>query len=618
MVDGRGNHPWSRITAVGLWCILAVALLRNPPVNILNWDTFGYYLYLPATILHQDPSIQDISWVEEARATYNSSSTLYRAQEQPSGGWVLKYPMGMALLWLPFFICGHVGAIITGSPLDGFSDPYQWALIMGLLSYVLVGLLLLARVLRTFFPEDVSAGVLALVVMGTNYVHQVFYSTGMPHVFLFTLYAGVLWHSVQWHRDHRWADAWKLAVLLALLALSRPSELVAIVIPVLTGLPGWSHWREHVAGLWRRRKQIASALLIALFIGSLQLLYWKWLTGRFLYMSYNNPGEGFEFLHPYTWEVLFSFRKGWYIYTPIMAVATAGILLLRRHLPALRWSIGVFFLLNLFVVSSWSCWWYADSFGQRALVQSYAVMALPLGAVLVWLRGRKLWWSIPGVAVLLGLTAFNLFQVRQSALGLIHTSRMTWPAYKAVLGTLERPEGLEELWSVERSYSDDQGMPELGRYRSRPLRALTFEAPLIGVSDTGRVPVDGGRAGHAWELGHGREFSPTITIPWHSLTSADHVWFKVSCEVLSKPSEPLPRVALCAKFEHNGHAYGYRAKEFDAAMRDSSGRSEISFWYMSPEVRRPTDPLVVYVWLMDSIPAVVDNIQVTLLEPRSP
>jgi hypothetical protein len=301
-----------------------------------------------------------------------------------------------------------------------------------------------------------------------------------------------------------------------------------------------------------------------------------------------------------------------------MAVATAGILLLRRHLPALRWSIGVFFLLNLFVVSSWSCWWYADSFGQRALVQSYAVMALPLGAVLVWLRGRKLWWSIPGVAVLLGLTAFNLFQVRQSALGLIHTSRMTWPAYKAVLGTLERPEGVEELWSVERSYSDDQGMPELGRYRSRPLRALTFEAPPILESDTGRVPVDGGRAGHAWELVPGREFSPTITIPWHALTSADHVWFKVSCEVLSKPSEPLPRVALCAKFEHNGHAYGYRAKEFDAAMRDSSGRSEISFWYMSPEVRRPTDPLVVYVWLMDSIPAVVDNIQVTLLEPRSP
>ena len=595
MVAGMRNQPWSRITAVGLWCILAVALLRNPPVNILNWDTFGYYLYLPATFLHHDPSIQDISWVEEARATYNSSSTLYQAQEQPSGGWVLKYPMGMALLWSPFFICGHVGAIITGSPLDGFSDPYQWALIMGLLSYVLVGLLLLARVLTTFFPEAVSAAVLALVVMGTNYVHQVFYSTGMPHVFLFTLYAGVLWHSVQWHRDHHWADAWKLAVLLALLALSRPSELVAVFIPVLVGLPGWSQWREHVAGLWHWRKQISTALLIALVIGSLQLLYWKWLTGRFLYMSYNNPGEGFEFLHPYTWEVLFSFRKGWYIYTPIMAVATAGMLLLRRHLPALRWSIGVFFLLNLFVVSSWSCWWYADSFGQRALVQSYAVMALPLGAVLVWLRGRRPWWSIPSVAVLLGLTAFNLFQVRQSALGLIHTSRMTWPAYKAVLGTLERPEGLEELWSVERSYTDDQGMPELGRYRSRPLRALTFEAPPILESDSGRVPVDEGRAGHAWELGPGREFSPTITIPWHALTTADHVWLKVSCEVLSEPSEPLPRVALCAKFEHNGHAYGYRAMEFDAAMRDSSGRSEVSFWYMSPEVRRPTDPLVVYV-----------------------
>lgn len=618
MVAGMRNQPWSRIIAVGLWCILAVALLRTPPVNILNWDTFGYYLYLPATFLHHDPSIQDISWVEEARATYNSSSTLYQAQEQPSGGWVLKYPMGMALLWMPFFLCGHVAAMITGSPMDGFSDPYQWAMICGLLVYVLVGLRMLARVLTLFFPESISAAVLVLVVMGTNYLHQVLYSSGMPHVFLFTLYAGVLWHSVQWHRYHRWADAWKLAVLLALLALSRPSELVAVVIPVLIGLPGWSQLREHVAGLWRWWKQIALALLIALFIGSLQLLYWKWLTGRFLYMSYNNPGEGFEFLHPYTWEVLLSFRKGWYIYTPIMAVATAGIFLLRRHLPELRWSIGVFFLLNLYVVSSWSCWWYADSFGQRALVQSYAVMALPLGAVLMWLKSRRAWQSAFGALVLVALTAFNLFQLHQSTLGLIHTSRMTWPAYQAVFGSLQRPPGLDELWSVERSYTSDQGEPDRARYRSRPLCTLTFDEPARGAVDTGRVRLGEGLSGHAYELRPGRLFTPTIQMPWSTITTYDHVWFKVSCEVFTLPDAPLPRVALVAKFEHNGHAYGYQQQEVDATMRDSTGRSEISFWYMSPEVRRPSDAFMVYAWLQDSVPAIVDNIQVTLLEPRSP
>jgi hypothetical protein len=42
---------------------------------------------------------------------------------------------------------------------------------------------------------------------------------------------------------------------------------------------------------------------------------------------------------------------------------------------------------------------------------------------------------------------------------------------------------------------------------------------------------------------------------------------------------------------------------------------EMHYWYQSPEVRRPDDLLLVYGWLRDTLPAVVDRFEVTVHEP---
>jgi len=606
----------SLFTALGVWCVIGLALLRQPPSNILSWDTFGYYLFLPATFIHHDPAIRDVEWIHEAIAAYNSTGTFYQAQQQPEGGWVLKYPMGLAVLWTPFFLAGHAVAAATDAPMDGFSAPYQWAIILGMLVYALIGLVMLRRVLLQFFSDTIAAAVIALVVMGTNYVHQALYSTGMPHLFLFTLYAGVLWHTITWHRSHQVADVIKLAVLMGLLALARPSEAVCVLIPLLAGLVRPALWKERWAVLWQWRKHLLLVVVIMLAIGAPQLLYWKWLTGKLLYMSYNNPGEGFEFLHPYTWEVLFSFRKGWFIYTPIMAVAGVGLFLLKRSVPLLQWSIIAFFAINLYVVSSWSCWWYADSFGQRALVQSYAVMALPLGAVLEWLRGRAWIWRTAAITVLLGFTALNLFQIHQGTLGLIHTSRMTWPGYKAVFARTTRPEGLEKLWLVERSYTADQGAPDLTGYTGRPFITLELEGPADG-NDADYTADTVFSGDHAMRLRPGREFTPALRIPWNELTDADHVWLQVSCWIHWPVDSIPPAFSLVTTFEHKGQSYAYKAVDA-AEVRVRKGEwVQLMYWYQSPEVRRPDDLLLVYGWSRGTLPVVVDAISVDRYEPRT-
>ena len=106
----------SLYVTLALWGLLAASLLTRPPRNILSWDTFGYHLYLPAIFIHADPGIRDVEWVERAVTTYGSTGTLYQISQLPDGRWVNKYPMGMAVLWSPFFLAGHAVAHFTHAP----------------------------------------------------------------------------------------------------------------------------------------------------------------------------------------------------------------------------------------------------------------------------------------------------------------------------------------------------------------------------------------------------------------------------------------------------------------------------------------------------------------------
>ena len=333
MNDARKRFPISLPASFLLWAVLVIGVLRAPPQNILSWDTFGYHLYLPATFIHHDLGLNDAAWVQEAMTKYAAGGEPYQINPTADGRWVMKYPMGLAILWLPFFLVAHVLAGTLGYVQDGFSAPYQWALIISALVYMLIGIMLLRHVLRHFFSEVITTATLALVVTGTNYFHQAVYSTGMPHVFLFTLGAGVLWYSLKWYRDHRKKDAVVLGLLLGLMVVSRPSEIVWAVVPLLIGLIDAASWKDHLRELWSHRRHLFVMATMAVLVCVPQLIYWKWMTGKWLYMSYNNPGEGFEFLRPNTWDVLFSFRKGWYIYTPVMELAVMGILLFRRSGP---------------------------------------------------------------------------------------------------------------------------------------------------------------------------------------------------------------------------------------------------------------------------------------------
>src|SRR5690606_25911576 len=159
-------------------------------------------------------------------------------------------------------------------------------------------------------------------------------------------------------------------------------------------------------------KFLLAALLFAL-IGSLQLLYWKYVTGHFLVYSYQE--QSFSWLTPHFNKGFFSFRSGWLIYTPAMALSIIGFYWLNRYQPQISKSILIFSVLFIYICFAWDIWWYGGSLGIRAMVQAYAVLAFPLAAFTQFWQQSK--WKIPVVLFLVFCIWYNFWLTHQAHRG---------------------------------------------------------------------------------------------------------------------------------------------------------------------------------------------------------
>jgi len=175
------------------------------PTNILSWDVFGYYLYLPLKFIYHDLGLQNHSILETINNQYNNTSSFYQAMQLPNGEYVMKYSMGLAILYAPFFFSGHLIAMLFHFPMDGFSAPYQYSVFFGGIVYSVAGIIFMTKVLRHFFKDSVVAVVLLIIVFSTNYIlHITMYGQNAnSHNYLFTAYTLILWFTIKWHENYK-------------------------------------------------------------------------------------------------------------------------------------------------------------------------------------------------------------------------------------------------------------------------------------------------------------------------------------------------------------------------------------------------------------------------------
>jgi hypothetical protein len=420
------------------WGIAIVAVLmfllggRWHRGNVIEGDVVSYYSYLPAALIHGDLTMN------YAVGDDFYSDKVWGVIWKEHSGPVQKYTMGLSWLYAPFFLVGHGCALLLGYPADGYSAPYQFWLQLSAAFYLLLGLHWLRRVLLQFFGEGVVATCLVVLAMGTNLYYYALGQATMPHVYLFALISGLLLATMRFYEAPDWKKAFAIGGLCSLITLVRPNHLLLWLIPLLYGLTSGAtvverlrFWRVHLP------KLLLWPLLLELVLVP-QLFYWHLLTDHWLYYSYG--AESFFWMQPVVGKVLFSFRNGWLIYSPLMALGLVGLLWLRRYAQA--WALVVPLLVGIgtYVISCWWCWWYGGSFGNRVFIDFYPLLALGLGALLTrmgeWQPGKGL--RRAGLGVLGCFIALNLFQTFQFSRGIIHYDSMTAEAYLHAFGRVHQ------------------------------------------------------------------------------------------------------------------------------------------------------------------------------------
>ncbi len=582
--------------------------------NIISWDTFGYYLYLPATFIYNDPGLSQNTFVEEALKKYQSSVTFYQASPGPRGGMIIKYAPGLAIVFLPGFALAHLAALGSHFPADGFSIPYQYGVFLTSLAFALLGVFMIRKVLLRFVSDTIAAITLILLYAGTN-LFFVSITHVLVHNFLFALYALLLWLVMRWHETPSYKNSAYLGLCIGLMTAIRPTEAIAAFIPMFWGVYNKATFVEKTQWVRSHFRQIllTGATIVLPLLP--QLIYWKVFTGSLLHYTYDNPGEGLDILSPHTLNALFSFRKGWLIYTPMMAFAIWGFINVYKQNRKIFYSLLVFAALNLYLTSSWTTWWYAGSFGQRAMVQSYAIMALPLAYFLAAnFELKKIYRN--ALLALLGLfMALNLFQTWQYYNGIIHPERMTWPYYKAVFGRISPPTSeMKGLLLVERSLDANDPFENPGEYYLFGAFEAVFESDS---GDTSGHPLSE-KAGQAMILTPERPFTPALEVPFRELTPANHAFLIVRGKVFIEENPAANPFTLVVTFDHKGGNYKYRGLDIEKHTQPfiAGEWNIVEMVYLTPEPRRKTDKLRTYFWLRGQKPMAVKEIKVEVWVPK--
>lgn len=578
--------------------------------EVLNWDVFGYYLYLPALFIHNDLYLQHYDWLEALFNQYEISSTFYQALKWETGNWIIRYTPGMAVLYLPFFIIGHLTAGILGMPQDGLSAPYQYAIDYGVLLFPFLGLWFTRKWLKLYFHDNIVAISLIILVFGTNFLHMAADVPALTHVPLFSLYAIFLYYTEIYFIKNDRKTLFIVAASAGLIILTRPTESALLCIPFLWKINSDST-KNFFFEIRKRTMIFLPAALITGIIIFPMLIYWKIGSGSWFINSYRNPGEGLDFLDPHFRLFLLSFRKGWLIYTPLSVLMMIGIWLMFKKKEGPYAAIGIFFLLALYISASWTCWWYAGGcYSQRNMVQVYAALALPLSFCVRHIREMKqaMQWMI--FAVVTTLIALNLFQHWQFRHDIIDHERMTGAAYKqAFLKTSRVPE-IEAALLIDRSAGEDELKEDHSGFVIQKLRSIDFPAEEK-FSNSGIPPEE--KNGY---VGGAKEFLDLYTAQVHEITDKYYFWIKVSAEIFIPEHYEGDSPGIVVHFEHKEGAYKYRHKVLKNENLKKGSWNELSMYYLSPEARSKKDRIKIYLWHPSPQKVRVKQLNALLLEPE--
>jgi hypothetical protein len=577
----------------------------------IAWDVYGYYLYLPAVFIYDDLGLENKKWIEETRAKYNPSPTLYQVAYNENNRGVIIYNIGYSFIHAPGFLIAHILAPMLDEEADGFSKPYQYALEINAFFMTLIGLFLFRKIALRFFSDKITALLQVIIFIGTNYYFQATYDGVMPHNILFTLNCFIIWFTIQWHETKKIKFIVLLAVFLGLATLCRPTELLWILLPLCWGVYDKTTFLEKCVLIKNYFFQIVVFSILLLSIIFIQFLYYKYTVGYFRVLNLHS--ERFAFFDPYTLKFLFSYKKGWLLYTPVMIIGIIGFYFLFKQNKSIWLGLFLFFILNLYVISSWECWWYAASYSQRPMVETYAMMLFPMGYFLNWLIQRqKNWQRIFLFSCLFILVALNVFQTWQFLNYIIDPERMSKEYYWAVFGKTSLKNNERQYLSVDRNQTV---FTDYDNYSDSYFKKEVFRLDYENTTDTKNiVDTTAAHGKKCFVLKDDVPYTPAFQILYNELTSKSYVWIRASAWVYLTAPYKESNSCIVISIENGPRSFKYVTSVYENVELYKWTKIHLDF--ITPILRHNDDIVKAYFWNIGTKPVLIDDFEVEVFEPK--
>ncbi len=385
--------------------------------NVITSDGIGYYSYLPSTFIKKEHQISD-------------NQDHYINFDRTPGNKQNKYFVGTSILMAPFFITTHLitktlHAIHPNESYrpNGYTFPYQLAICFAGVFYLILGLFYFKKLAtKLSIKREIIFFLIILFALGTQLLELASYESSFSHIYAFFTISISLYICNEFTRKPRLHYFLGLVFFLSLLLLIRPTDiLIALCFPIFILINGNS--KQIISWFLKQRVAYLYTLLIGGGLLFIQLYYWKLQSGSFILWTYTD--EGFDFSSPAFFEVLFSYKKGLFVYAPLLFISLIIILLSKLDKWLKIWFL-IFFIANNYVISSWWCWWYGGSLGMRPWMDFIPIILILLGLAL-----NQFHFRVRSAFYLTALFCIplNIVYSYQYSWGIMHWDSMNYEKY---------------------------------------------------------------------------------------------------------------------------------------------------------------------------------------------
>ena len=340
-------------------------------------DDTGYYAFLRSVFFDGD-----LDFFNELRYAHSEKI-------MPTGYIFNNWQMGQAVLFLPFFIIGHLLALLyqgLGYPVsaDGYSAPYYLSTAVASVTFLFAGLILVYKTLHFFMSERFALLVSLCTWLASPLIYFSFIRQRMAHTAEFFLAAVLIFAWVQFRSSRDPVRYALLGALLGFLCMTRVINIAFFALFAVDLLWNFrSDWKSKITGAVKNLGVLGGAMLAGFILVMLpQIIGWYQLNGvPFPPRHMKYAGEGLTSISMLpllgkVWGLFFDGKWGLVFSMPLAVAGLVGLFFKNERLREIRpgllaYLVAIFTVLVLYPEDS-------ASYGHRHLISALPVFALGL------------------------------------------------------------------------------------------------------------------------------------------------------------------------------------------------------------------------------------------------